>query len=236
MILTRYLIVPKAEEAKRVSLRSTDGRPVSTYIIDRDIITDEGENDLYGGYFVGKLANPHLLINEDLGDQQLFQYSVGCFIGERARKYRLARNLKTQQLDAEHIVADCLKSLLDLCPWLKYYFARYQNRADAWEFFQSYYPRALLHSGFLIQEKSKYSYTKESPLQKKNDELSKARFWALGAKFHPNMKSFPDIYIKKAIASAKELGVYDLAQRLEHDLHSIQSNDCRRANNVEFSI
>lgn len=194
---------------RRLSLVSTDGREVSAYVLTPAMLEADGMVSAYGGYFIGKLANPYFCNDLRPETFQGFHKAMGKFLGRRAYQARACKELPLACLTADQVVADCLLGFISLCPWVVYYLARYHGKPKVWDFFRQTYPAALQAAGVATFENEFYSYR---PLEAESmtpyfDELTKARFWALGAKFHPSVESFPDTYIEKAKKSADALGV-----------------------------
>jgi len=176
--------------------------PVSISIVGRHIFKEDG-NQQYGGYFAGKLLNPHHLFNGDPVLRNFIRSTAGSFIGSFAGYLGTERQGSLRH-DANELTAHSLLSYSSICPEYNSYLLSYftaDNFDKIWNFLAESIPESLVISGKAVKNTEGYRYTE--PYRDYN-EFNKMRLQSLarrsgfGVYFHESDYSWIGSYFKDA--------------------------------------
>lgn len=207
---------------------SFEGRPVTIYSLSELDFKRDGSQRKYGGYFSGKVINPHVIYAKDSNKTKIIQQIAGEFIGSFAAT--IGSRQKSNIASASNITADCFLAFLHLCPWYQSYFMRYFTDSrflKIWEVFQDSLTNSLLLANEITPiSQGLFKYQRLLNQDEHHIETIKvvARFWALGACFHGASISFPDYYFEKSDQFLRSTG------NIAHcdELHDFLINQARR--------
>lgn len=177
-----------------------EGHPVTLYTLNRVDFLEDGDKKKYGGYFSGKILNPHIVISEDDEDSHLALKVAGEFIADFAAAIGKQRQNKVSS--STNLVADTILARFLICPWYANYFMRYYTHTDfakLWKKMEETIPAALVNTGKVSIHKNGFAYVNIPSSEDFHSELIKsvARFWSIGSYLH-NSPRFLDIYIHKS--------------------------------------
>ncbi|OGF25853.1 hypothetical protein A2331_04655 [Candidatus Falkowbacteria bacterium RIFOXYB2_FULL_34_18] len=201
---------------------SFEGYPVTIYSLNRNDFVSDGRQKIFGGYFGGKVLNPHVMFLASQKDMDVIAEVGGAFIGpfSGAMAERKGRTVATDT----NLVADSVLARFHLCPWYRSYFLRYytsSNFQQLWERMTEVMTSFFLKAGIVIQDgnKFRYQYTFSDEELHESTLASVARFWSLGSSLHSGMPDFPAFYMQKAEQYVKD---NSLENRLEEMIHFLQ--------------
>lgn len=192
--------------------------PVTIYALNESDFKADGEQRKYGGYFSGKVINPHAVLGGHTDSVQATLKVAGGFIGQFAAS--LSRRRGREIASPGNIAADCFLAFLHLCPWYRAYFMRYfvdPRFADIWQTLQASVTTSLV----LAKEVTKLSpgyFEYQNPLDEAQFHIEMikvvARFWAVGACFHGGRIDFPDYYFEKSEQFLRRTGYINHCAKL----------------------
>jgi hypothetical protein len=206
---------------RRIQL-SFEGYPVTIYSLNRNDFVNDGRRSNFGGYFSGKVLNPHVAFQASQKDKDMIAEVAGAFIGPFSAA--MATGTDRSVLTATNLVADSVLARLHICPWYKSYFLRYfisSNFQQLWERMTEVITLSFLKSGIVSQSGDRLCYqcapSKED--LHKNTLSAVARFWALGSSLHGGMSDFPAFYMQKAEQFVRSNGLESRLEEMIHFLH-----------------
>jgi hypothetical protein len=206
---------------------SFEGYPVTIYSLNRNDFVSDGRQKTFGGYFAGKVLNPHVMFLASQEDRDMVVEVGGAFIGpfsaavaaERGRSVATGTNL----------VADSALARFHICPWYRSYFLRYfisTNFQQLWEKMAEVTTLSFLKAGIVAQSNEGFCYQQTPSKEElhKSTLSAAARFWALGSSLHGGMPDFPAFYMQKAEQYVRDNGLED---RLEEMIHFLQAQSSK---------
>lgn len=180
---------------------SSQGHPVTLYLIHRDDYERDGRDRAYGGYFAGKALNPFVAHHASAEDMNLVLRTCGGFIGDRATLLATRRGARVAT--AANVTADVLLARFHLCPWLRSYVARWYalpSFPSLWSRMCEAVPECLIASGHVIRDEESFAYSPTSVGEcalHATEVRAIARFWTLGSALHDNDAEFSEHYVRK---------------------------------------
>lgn len=93
---------------------SFEGYPVTIYSLNRNDFVSDGRQRTSGGYFSGKVLNPHVMFLTSQKDRDLVAEVGGAFIGPFSAA--MAAKRKRSVAISESLVADSVLARFHLCP------------------------------------------------------------------------------------------------------------------------
>lgn len=180
---------------------SFEGRSVTVYSLSRNNFASDGEQGLFGGYFGGKVLNPHAVLLASQEDKNMVAKVGGAFIGPFAAE--MAKRQERKIAMQANLVADSVLARFHLCPWYQSYFLRYYILPvfpQLWERMNEAITSFFIKAQVVTQEGDGFRYCptlSDEELHRKTI-VSVARFWALGSSLHGGMPDFPAFYMQKA--------------------------------------
>ena len=206
---------------------SFGGYPVTIYSLNRNDFVSDGEQRTFGGYFGGKVLNPHVMFLASQKDRDLVAEVGGAFIGP----FSAAMVGKQRRVSAtsENLAADSVLARFHLCPWFRSYFLRYyifSSFQQLWIKMTEAITLSFLKAGIVTQNGNEFCY-RHIPSEKELHEstlAAAARFWALGSSLHGGMPDFPAFYIQKAEQYVRDNSLED---RLEKMIHFLQAQSSK---------
>jgi len=180
---------------------SFEGYPVTIYSLNRNDFMSDGRQRTFGGYFGGKVLNPHVMFLTSQKGRDMVAEVGGAFIGpfSAAMATKRGRSVAT----SANLVADSVLARFHLCPWYRSYFLRYYistNFQQLWERMAEVMTLSFLKAGIVAQNGDEFRYH-HMPSEEELHEstlAAAARFWALGSSLHGGMPDFPAFYMQKA--------------------------------------
>ena len=174
-----------------------------------DDLKDDGESRLYGGYFTGKIINPHIFLFGDNKKRHEAIYSAGRFIGPLAGY--MGQISTDTSFSRSQITAFVFIAYLSTDPSFDSYFLRYFLSPEfekIWECLQNETINMLIVSGNIRRIGEKYIFL--DGLNSYRDfhfERMKiaARHWSYGAICHDSDRKFPDAIFTKAQLRIKDI-------------------------------
>lgn len=205
---------------------SFEGHPVTIYSLNRNDFVSDGRQKTFGGYFGGKVLNPHVMFLASQKDRGMIAEVGGAFIGpfSAAMAARRGRSFAT----GANLVADSVLARFHLCPWYRSYFLRYfisTNFQQLWERMTEVTIQSFLKAGIVTQNGNEFRY-QHTPTEEDLHESTlavAARFWALGSSLHDGMPDFPAFYMQKAEQYVRDKGMEDRLEEMIHFLHAQSS-------------
>jgi hypothetical protein len=201
---------------------SFEGHPVTIYSLNRNDFVNDGKNRTFGGYFSGKVLNPHVMFLASQEDENMIMEVGGSFIGPLSAA--MAAKRKRNTASSANLVADSVLARIHLCPWYKSYFLRYYistNFQQLWERMAEVTTLFFLKAGIVVQNGDEFRYQCTSLKEDLHESTlaAVARFWALGSSLHGGMPDFPAFYMQKAEQYVRD---NDLGDRLQEMIHFLQ--------------
>lgn len=192
--------------ARRIQ-SSFEGRPVTIYSLSRKDFASDGEYGIFGGYFGGKILNPHAVFLASQEDRDMVAKVGGAFIGPFAGA--MAKKWGRKSATRANLVADSVFARFHLCPWYQSYFLRYYTLPifpQLWERMEEAITSSLIKAQVVTQDGnySRYLHTLSDEELHQKTIASVARFWALGCSLHGGMPDFPAFYMQKAEQYVRE--------------------------------
>lgn len=177
-----------------------EGHPVTLYTLNRDDFLEDGDKKKYGGYFSGKVLNPHIIISKDDTDSDLALRVASEFIADFAAT--IGKQRQNRVSSSTNLVADTILARFLICPWYANYFMRYYTHPDFAKLLkkmEEIIPAALVNTGKVSIHKNGFAYVSFPSDEGFQIDLIKsvARFWSIGSYLH-NSPHFLDIYIQKS--------------------------------------
>lgn len=176
--------------------------PIHFTRINMNTLKDDGKERLYGGYFSGKIINPHIFLygNNKLKKQAL--YHAGKFIAPLAGY--LSELTGSKSLTASQVTSLVFIAYLSTDPSFDSYFLNYFVSPDfrnIWKSLCKLTIQMLNISGSITGIKKRYTFAEKFPdYQTFHSERMKisARHWSYGAICHEGNHKFQDIIFTKA--------------------------------------
>lgn len=176
--------------------------PVHFNAINIDDLKDDGENRLYGGYFTGKIINPHIFLYGNSKEINDSIYYAGKFIGPLAGYIsKISTKISFSQ---SQITAFVFIAYLSTDPSFDSYFLNYftsQEFEKIWECLQKDTVNMLITSGSIQSNGNEYvfldSFVNYKDFHSERMKIS-ARHWSYGVVYHDNDVKFPDTIFTKA--------------------------------------
>lgn len=211
--------------ARRIQ-SSFEGYPVTIYSLNRNDFVSDGRQRTFGGYFGGKVLNPHVVFLASQKDRDMVAEVGGAFIGP----FSAAMVGKREGVFAtsENLAADSVLARFHLCPWYRSYFLRYYilpSFQQLWGKMVEMTTLSFLKAGVVMQSGSEFRY-QHTPSEEELHESTlavAARFWALGSSLHGGMPDFPAFYMQKAEQYVKENNLEDRLEEMIRFLHTQSS-------------
>lgn len=212
------LYIHTQQTAVRRLQSSFEGYPVTIYLLSKNDFVSDGRQRTFGGYFSGKVLNPHVMFLASQKDKGMVAEVGGAFIGSfaAAMAAKQGRDIATKA----NIAADSVLARFQLCPWYQSYFLRYYIFPDfqrLWRRMAEIITLSFLKERIIARSGNgfRYRYTPSEEWLQENTLAAVARFWALGSSLHGGMPDFPAFYIQKAKQYIKS---NNLENRLEEML------------------
>ena len=193
------LFIHRTEKSKlkRTSEKFND-ISISFYEISLKDLKDDA-NGKYGGFFCGKMFNPHKLFDCTADDEQIISKSISVFFsnifGEKHCKFKY-------DYTPDEILKNSIRIYFDLYPEFYAYIMRLMNSSNfklIWNEWVKYYINILLDNNIIKKTENGYSYVNLVSVEKfeiiKRDYIS--RFWIYGAVSHNSNTDFYDFYKNK---------------------------------------
>jgi len=206
---------------------SFEGYPVTIYSLNRNDFVSDGRQKTFGGYFAGKVLNPHVLFLASQKDRNVVMEVGGAFIGPFSATMTAERGRIV--VTGANLIADSALARFHICPWYRSYFLRYFIFAkfqQLWERMEEITILSFLKAGIVTQSGDGFYYQhvpSEEELHK-NTLSTVARFWALGSSLHGGMPDFPAFYMQKAEQYVRD---NNLENRLEEMIHFLQAQSSK---------
>jgi len=177
------------------------GHQVTIYSISKNDFINDGELRMFGGYFAGKILNPHVVFQGSETDRSLILDTASKYIAPFAEGMYLQQ--KRKEVNRFNMVADSVMARLYICPWYHSYFLRYYINPDflrLWNRMEEVICSAFVKSGVIIQDGETFMYRHGTTVEDLHAEAIKvsARFWSLGNYLHNSRFDFSDYYIQKS--------------------------------------
>ncbi|OGI76823.1 hypothetical protein A3C57_00350 [Candidatus Nomurabacteria bacterium RIFCSPHIGHO2_02_FULL_33_12] len=176
--------------------------PIHFNAINMDDLKDDGESRLYGGYFTGKIINPHIFLYGNSKEINDSIYNAGKFIGPLAGY--ISKISTDTSFSQSQITAFVFIAYLSTDPSFDSYFLNYfisQEFEKIWECLQKNTVKMLIISGSIQRVDNKYIFT-DSFFSYKDFHFERmkisARHWSYGVICHDNDIKFPDTMFTKA--------------------------------------
>lgn len=205
---------------------SFEGHPVTIYSLNRNDFASDGRQRTFGGYFGGKVLNPHVLFMTSQKDRDMVIEVGGAFVGPFAAA--MARKREGGFATSENLAADSALARFHLCPWYRSYFLRYYvslNFPMLWDKMAETITLSFLKAGIVTQsgDKFRYRHALSDEELHENTLASVARFWVLGSSLHGGMPDFPAFYMQKAEQYVRDNNLKDRLEEMIHFLHAQSS-------------
>jgi hypothetical protein len=205
---------------------SFEDHPVTIYSLNRNDFASDGRQGTFGGYFAGKVLNPHVMFLASQKDKDVVMEVGGAFIGPFAAA--MAEKQEGISATSENLAADSVLARFHLCPWYRSYFLRYYISSS----FQQLWVRmtetttlSFLKAGIVTQSGNEFRY-QHTPSEEELHEstlAAAARFWALGSSLHGGMPDFSAFYMQKAEQYVRDNGLENCLEEMIHFLHAQSS-------------
>lgn len=183
--------------------------PVHFNAINMGDLRDDGESRLYGGYFTGKIINPHIFLYGNSKEIHDAVYNAGKFIGPLAGY--IGKISTDTSFSRSQITAFVFIAYLSTDPSFDSYFLSYfisQEFEKIWECLQEDTINMLIASGSIRHVGNKYIFS-DSFISYKYFHFERmrisARHWSYGAICHDNDRKFPDTIFSKANMKLKNI-------------------------------
>lgn len=175
-----------------------NGIDITVYKISENILCDDSHGK-YGGFFCGKLFNPHLIFGGDKDSQLFIDQCICIFFSNLLSNSFCDLN---EKYTADDILKKCIIIYCCLYPEYLAYLMRLKKTNNfniIWNKWKKWLVSIFLKNNIIYSQiSSKYNYCKVIDNQlferKKIDYIS--RFWSFGAISHNNI-SFYDYYKSK---------------------------------------
>lgn len=186
---------------------SFEDHSVTAYSLSRNDFASDGEQGLFGGYFGGKVLNPHAVFFASQEDKDMVAKVGGTFIGPFAAA--MAKKEERETATRANLVADSVLARFHLCPWYQSYFLRYYILSvfpQLWERMKGAITSSFVKAQVVTQEGGSFRYCRTLSDEELHQKTiaSVARFWALGSSLHGGMPDFPAFYMQKAEQYVRE--------------------------------
>ncbi|HEC64528.1 MAG TPA: hypothetical protein ENI23_04470 [bacterium] len=187
-----------------------NGVLVSLCMVPTSSLESDGLDRKYGGYFVGKLLHPYVLIKSNVPQAYLEKYSSAFiidFVGYIAKSHSHKVRFTEQELCSLVFLA-----FLSIHPEFDSYFMRFYLNPEfdsIWSMLSKRISRAFIRNKYVHKRKDdKYSISQGF---KSHDEYRRARYLigvrhsAFGSHFHNNDVNFQNKHIELSSGKKKEL-------------------------------
>lgn len=205
---------------------SFEGHPVTIYSLNRNDFVIDGKQKTFGGYFAGKVLNPHVMFLTSQKDRDVVIEIGGVFVGPFAAA--MAEKRRRGLATSANLAADSTLARFHLCPWYRSYFLRYYTLPSfqqLWRRMAEVTTLSFLKAGIVTQSGSEFRYQhtpSEEELHESTLEAA-ARFWALGSSLHGGMPDFPAFYMQKAEQYVRDNNLEDRLEEMLRFLHTQSS-------------
>ena len=160
----------------------------------KDLIDDS--NGLYGGFFCGKLFNPHIIIENTDKNLKIVQKYIACFFSKLLNKKFYFLN---RAYTSDEILKNSINLYIDLYNEYFAYIMRLvnlENFENIWKKWKKQHISLLMNEKVIKKIGNKYYYTdlceENEYIMKRTDYIS--RFWIYGAVSHNSDIKFYDFY------------------------------------------
>ncbi|MBU1202491.1 hypothetical protein KKH39_00370 [Patescibacteria group bacterium] len=202
---------------------SFEGYPVTIYLLNRNDFVSDGRQKTFGGYFAGKVYNPHVMFMASQKDRDVVMEVGGAFIGP----FAAAMAVKRERIFATSVdlVADSVLARFHLCPWYRSYFLRYYispSFQQLWVRMAEATTLSFLKAGIVTQSGDMFRYHHALSEEQLHESTlaAVARFWALGSSLHGGMPDFPAFYMQKAEQYVRDNNLESRLEEMIHFLHA----------------
>lgn len=205
---------------------SFEGHPVTIYSLNRKNFVSDGRRKTFGGYFAGKVLNPHVMFLASQEDRDVVIEVGGAFVGPFAAA--MAGKREGVIATSENLVADSVLARFHLCPWYRSYFLRYYifpSFQQLWGRMAEVTTLSFLKARIVTQSGSEFRYQHTLSEEELHESTlaAAARFWALGNSLHGGMPDFPAFYTQKAEQYVKDNNLKDRLEEMIRFLHTKSS-------------
>lgn len=194
---------------KKRYIFSHNNVPIHFNAINMDDLKDDGECRLYGGYFTGKIINPHIFLYGNSKEIHDAIFNAGKFIGPLAGY--ISKISTDTSFSRSQITAFIFIAYLSTDPSFDSYFLNYfisQEFEKIWEYLQEDTLNMLNVSESIKCVDGKYifvdSFTSYKDFHFERMKIS-ARHWSYGAICHDNDRKFQDVIFSKANINLKKV-------------------------------
>lgn len=184
--------------------------PVSVSIVDKTIFKEDGKQ-LYGGYFTGKVLNPHHFFSDNPEIQSFVKEMAGNFIGDDAAFLGKEKRGNNAHFSEVELAAQSLLAYLAIDPeydsYLLSYFVR-ENFDLVWEFLVQSITESLVLAKKVEKNNGAYKYTGGYTTYREYNKArmkSAARRWGFGVYAHNSDYRWPDSHFNNADSKIKRL-------------------------------
>ena len=192
-----YIHNTKKSKLNRTS-EKYDSVDISFYeLSSNDLLQDA--NGKYGGFFCGKIFNPHLLFDNSDNDNLLIQKAVSIFTSKLFNKEICSLN---REYSIDEILINSINIYIDLYPEYFSYIMRLirtNNFVQIWNKWRKTFLNYLVKENKIKKKGNNYKYIYlldgNSYKSIKTDYI--ARFWIFGAISHNSNLAFYDFYKDK---------------------------------------
>lgn len=198
------------DRSQRV-VENYDGVPIHLTCMPISELAKDGRDRRYGGYFTGKIINPHILYGGSDQLKRLANRAAGEFIGELAG-YIAGLTKKSEGFSAEEITAQVYVAYMSTDPWFDSYFLSYFCAPDfgrVWKHMVKDVMEILLTSNLIYKARSggyryKTYFDNYKYFHKERMSVA-ARHWSFGVTCHGNNLNFYNEIVDKAKFRIKKL-------------------------------
>lgn len=171
---------------------------ITVYEISEQILINDS-NGKYGGFFCGKMFNPHLVFPYKQSTSDFIDNCVSKFFSKILSEDLCLKNVEFSDDD---ILKICIKLYMKLYPEYFAYIMRLiniSNFEDIWHNWKNKIINSLIKNNIILEREKKYLFFKNID-KERIDKLKISyisRFWIFGAISHDCDHSFYDFYVKK---------------------------------------
>lgn len=205
---------------------SFEGHSVTIYSLNRNDFVSDGGQRTFGGYFSGKVLNPHVMFLASQKDRDMVVEVGGAFIGSLSAAIAAKRGRST--VTSANLAADSVLARFHLCPWYRSYFLRYYISPyfqQLWERMAEIITLSFLRAGIIAQSGDDFRYQRIPSEEELHESViaAVALFWALGSSLHGGMPDFPAFYMQKAEQYVRDNNLEKRMEEMIHFLHTQSS-------------
>ena len=179
------------------------GIPVSISMVNKTIFQEDGLQ-LYGGYFTGKVLNPHQFFGGSAKIRSFVRKMAGKFIGDDAAYLGKEKRGSNAHFSAEELAAQSLLAYLAIDPEYDSYLLSYfvtEHFDLIWQFLIESITESLLLSDKVVRNDGSYKYTGGYSTYREYTKArmkSAARRWGFGVYAHDSDYRWPDSHFDNA--------------------------------------